>query len=76
MQYLTREGKTYKGRKGIAECMAKHQGAGERREEKKGKWRELEEVEEWEVQEAIKHSPVNSANGAEDAPIKMVQTAN
>ena len=33
MQYLTRGAKIYKGRKEMAECMAKHQGAGERKEE-------------------------------------------
>ena len=76
MQYLTREGKIYKGRKEMAECMAKHQGAGEKREEEKEEWREIEEVEEWEVQEAMKRSPVNLANGADDALIKMIQAAN
>ena len=54
LQYLTREGKMYKGRKEMAECMAKHQGAGEKREEEKEEWREIEEVKEWEVQEGMK----------------------
>ena len=56
--------------------MAKHQGVGERKEEEKEERREMDEVEEWQVQEAMRQSPVNSASGADDKPIKMVQTAN
>ena len=44
MQYLTRGARVYKGRKEMAECMALHQGAWEKREEKKEDWREMEEV--------------------------------
>ena len=76
MQYLVRGAKTYKGRKDMAECMAEHQGAGERKEEEEEEWGETEEVAEWEIQDAAKRSPNNSANGADDALLKMVLTAN
>ena len=76
MQYLVRGAKTYKGRKEMAECMAEHQGAGERKEEEKEEQREMEEVAEWEIQDTAKRSPNNSANGADDASLKMVLTAN
>ena len=76
MQYLTRGTRTYKGRKEMAECMATHQGAGERKEEEKEEWREIEEVAEWEIQDAAKRSPNNSANGADDASLRMALTAN
>ena len=54
MQYLTREGRAYKGRKEMAECMAKHQGAGEEKAEEAEDWREIEEVQEWKIQEAMR----------------------
>ena len=76
MQYLVRGARIYKGRKEMVECMAEHQGAGERKEEEKEEWREIEEVAEWEIQDAAKRSPNNSANGADDASLKMVLTAN
>ena len=72
MQYLTRGTRTYKGRNEMAECMAEHQGAGERTEEEEEEWREIDEVAEREIQDAAKRSPNNSANGADDAPLKMV----
>ena len=56
--------------------MVKHQGAGAEKEEEKEEWKEIGEVEEWEMQEAMKQSPAKSASGAVDAPIKMVQTVN
>ena len=76
MQYLTRGARVYRGRKEMAECIADHQGAGKKKEEEKEDWREIEEVAEWEVQDAAKGSPINSANGADDASLKMVLTAN
>ena len=76
MQYLVRGARIYKGRKEMAECMADHQGAGKRKEEEKGEWREIEEVAEWEVQEAAKRSPSSSAKGADNASLKMVLTTN
>ena len=76
MQYLTREGIIYRGRKEMAECIAKHHGAREEKEEETEDWREIEEVEEWEIQETMRRSPGKSANGADDALLKMVQTAN
>ena len=76
MLYLTRGTRTYRGRKEMAECMATHQGAGEKKEEEKEEWRDIEEVAEWEIQDAAKRSPNNSANGADDAPLRMVLTAN
>ena len=76
MQYLTREGKVYRKRKEMARCIAEHQGAGERKEEEEEERREIEEVEEWEIQDAMRRSPTNSASGADDAPLRMVQTAN
>ena len=56
--------------------MAMHQGARERKEEEEEEWREIEEVAEWEIQDATRRSPNNSANGADDASLRMVQTAN
>ena len=76
MQYLEKEGRLYRDREEMAECIAKHQGAGERREEEEEIWREVKEVEEWEIQDAVKRSPVGSANGADDIPIRMIQAAN
>ena len=56
--------------------MALHQGAGEKRKEEKEDWREIEEVAEWEIQDAAKRSPSKLANGADDAPLRLVQIAN
>ena len=33
-------------------------------------------MEEWEIQDATKRSPMNSANGVDDIPIRMIQAAN
>ena len=76
MQYLMREGKINRKRKEMARCIAEHQGAGERKEEEEEERREIEEVEEWEIQDAMRRSPTESANGADDAPLRMVQTVN
>ena len=76
MQYLEREGKIYRKREEMAKCIAEHQGAGKRKEEEEEIWREMKEVEEWEIQDATRRSPVGSANGADDIPIRMIQTAN
>ena len=75
MQYLEREGKKCRRRKEMARCIAEHQGAGERREEREIR-REVKEVEEWEIQDAMRRSPANLANGADDVPIRMVQATN
>ena len=76
MQYLEREGKIYKKKHEMAKCIAEHQGAGPRVEEGEEEEREIEKVEEWEIQDALRRSPADSANGADDAPLKMVQTTN
>ena len=76
MQYLKREGKVYRKREELARCIAEHQGAGEKREEEEEERKDIGEVEEWEIQDAMRRSPANSANGADDAPLRMVQTAN
>ena len=76
MQYLTREGRIYRMRKEMAKCIAEHQGAGEKQEEEEEERKDIGEVEEWEIQDAMRRSPTNSANGADDAPLRMVQTAN
>ena len=76
MQYLTRGGKIYRKKEEMARCIAEHQGAGERQEEEEEEGKDIEEVEEWEIQDAMRRSPANSANGADDAPLRMVQTVN
>ena len=76
MQYLEREGRIYKKKQEMAKCIAEHQGAGPRMEEREEEERDIEKIEEWEIQDAIRRSPVDSANGADDAPLKMVQTTN
>ena len=76
MQYLEREGKIYRRREEMAKCIAEHQGAGERKEEEEEIWREVKEVEEWEIQDATRRSLIGSANGADNIPIQMIQTAN
>ena len=76
MQYLVREGRTYRKRQEMAKCMAEHQGAGPRKEEEEERWGDIEEIEEWEIKDGARRSPANSANGADDAPLRMVLTVN